>query len=312
MFDLTLVQTLLCYRSELICLLFLFTYTLQTAVIAICSHFQRLYARRRRGSFILKRKSGIYTVGSGIFSTFQVKKNARPGFSADPDDGVSYLISPTRFLPVKKWITLLLAFCFLGELYLSLPHQLLLSTEKMGHFLQSHLIHFLPFLSAALRLVVLLVIIFHLYCQTQPKEKIVFMGDSLSPSVHSRFSQALISIFWFISLLNTALNTHQTSVRFTVPHLGNRTLDMSSVQICNACQWQTQLPSSSYSRAFIDNSPFYSKYFTTTLYLNWIYFCIFLLQFLLAFAPDFDVKLHSKHGISPAAETKQVKQAKVS
>lgn len=309
--DLTLVQTLLCYRTELICLLFLLTFLLQTVVIAICSHFQRLYARRRRGSFILRKKSGFYTVESGIFSTFQVKKNARPSLSTDPDDDVSFVISSSRFLPVKKWITHLLAFTLFGELFFSIPHQLL-SYQEMGQFSRTHLIYFIPFLSAALRIVVLTFIIFHLYHQTQPKVKLVYMGDPMSPSVHSRFSQTLISIFWFVILLNTALNIYQSSISFTVSQLGNSTitLDISSIQICNACQWQTHLPSSSYSLAFLDNSPFYSKYYKSTLYLNWVYLCIFIGQFLLAFAPDFDVKLRSKHRTSPPV-TKPVNQAKV-
>lgn len=304
---LTVVQTLLCFRSELICLLFLLTFLLQSAVIGISSHFRRIYARRRRGSFVLRKRSGFYTVESGIFSTFQVKKNGRPSLSADPEDDVSFLISPSRFPPVKRIITLLLAACFFAELFFAIPPSFL-TYEEMGHFLGSQLISFFPFLSITLRLVVLLIIFYHLYRQTQPAEKIVFLGDSLSPSVHSRFSQALISIFWFASLLNTALNIHQMSVRFTVSQSVNDTLAISSVQICNACQWQTHLPSSSYSRAFTDNSPFYSKFFIATFYLNWIYFFVFLCQFVLAFAPDFDVKLHSKHG---SADTKPLNQAKV-
>lgn len=300
--DLTLVQTVLCYRTEFICLLFLTIFLTQSAVFAICCHFQRFYARRRRGSFVLKKKSGFYTVESGIFSTFQVKNSRHSNLSPDPDDDVSFFVFPSLYLPIKRYITLLLALCVLGELYLSIPSTLLSHDEQ---FMKTDLIFFSPFLSASTRLIALLFILHYLFRQTQPKEKVVFKGDSLSPSVNSRASQTLISIFWFVNFLNTALNIQQTSISFSVFQSYNTTLDISLLQICNACQWQTQLPSSSNSFAFTDDNSFYKNYIKTTFYLNWIYFCYFIVQFFLAFAPDFDVKLHSKHGSSSADNSQQ-------
>ena len=310
--DLTLVQLLLCFRTEILNTLFILLFLCLWAVIAIGRQFTHLYVRRRRGSFIL-RKKGIYTVESFIFNSFQQRINRLDWSSETENNNDSFDITPSKYLFAKKCIVLALVVVQLVEFYLNITlfdfHGDIFEYFTKSNIIQSHSI-----LSCLIRLLALFLIVYYLFCQTQPSEQIIFSNDSLSPSIYSRVNQALISIFWFIILLNTALSIQLSSAYFMVNALHQNVtsqIPISIQQICTACHWNSFLQTDTNQisqtdllyntnnfKQFDEHHLMDSRHANSNHYLNWLYLGIFFVQLLLGFFPDYDVKLHSEYDSS--------------